>query len=73
MGMHYLIQAIFVIGGLIALLSAIFNWNWFFTAQNSQFVVKNTGRRKARLIYAIIGIAMICTGVFFFMYIQNIQ
>lgn len=71
--MHYFIQCIFVIGGLIAFLSAIFNWNWFFTAQNTQFIVKNTGRRKARLIYAVIGLAMICTGVFFFLYIQKAQ
>ena len=73
MGMHYVIQAIFVIGGLISFLSAIFNWNWFFNAQNTQFIVKNTGRKKARLIYAAIGLAMICTGIFFFIYIQKVQ
>ena len=56
MGMHYLIQAIFVLVGLLSVLAALFNWEWFFTAHNTQFIVSNAGRQRARLFYAILGL-----------------
>lgn len=68
---HYIIQGIFVLVGLLALLAALFNWDWFFTAHNTQFIVVNTGRNRARLFYAAIGLLMIATGVFFFLSIQG--
>ena len=72
MAVHYLIQALFVLVGLLALLAALFNWDWFFTAQNTQFVVANVGRKQARLFYAVIGVLMIATGVFFFLSVRGI-
>lgn len=72
MGMHYLIQGIFVLVGLLAILAAIFNWDWFFTANNTQFIVSNVGRRRARVFYAILGVLMIATGVYFFLNVQGI-
>lgn len=71
MATHYIIQAIFVIVGLLALLASIFNWDWFFTARNAQFIVANAGRKRARLFYAALGCLMIATGVFFFLSIQG--
>lgn len=65
MGMHYLIQAIFVLVGLLSVLAALFNWEWFFTAHNTQFIVSNAGRQRARLFYAILGLLMIATGILF--------
>lgn len=65
MEIHYFIQALFVLVGLLSLLAAICNWNWFFTAQNTQFIVRNVGRKQARWFYALIGLLMIGTGVFF--------
>lgn len=67
MEIHYFIQAVFVLVGLLCVLASIFNWNWLFTAQNSRFIVQNVGRRQARLFYAAIGCLMIGTGVFFFL------
>lgn len=72
MGMHYLIQGIFVLVGLIAILASLFNWDWFFTAHNTQFIVGNVGRQRARLFYALLGLLMIATGVFFFLSVQGI-
>ena len=69
--MHYLIQGIFVIVGLLAIGAAIFDWDWFFQAQNTQLIVKNVGRKRARLFYAILGILMIATAVYFFLEIQK--
>ena len=67
MGIHYFIQGLFVLVGLLSVLAAICNWNWFFTAQNTQFIVRNVGRKQARWFYALIGILMMGTGIFFFL------
>lgn len=69
--MHYLLQGIFVLVGLLAILAALFNWNWFFTAHNTQFIVSNVGRSRARLFYALLGALMIATGIYFFMNVQG--
>lgn len=71
MGMHYIIQGIFVVVGLLAILASLFNWNWFFQSQNTQFIVANVGRKKARLFYALLGLLMIATAVYFFMEVQK--
>lgn len=71
MGIHYFIQGLFVLVGLLSVLAAIYNWNWFFTAQNTQFIVRNVGRKQARWFYALIGILMMGTGIFFFLSIQG--
>lgn len=71
MEIHYVIQSLFVLVGLLALLAALFNWDWFFTAQNTRFIVANAGRKRARLFYAAIGVLMIATGVFFFLSVQD--
>ena len=67
MVVHYIMQAIFVLVGLLALGLALFNPEWFFTAHNSQFIVKNAGRKKTRFFYAILGCIMIAAGIFFFL------
>lgn len=69
--MHYILQALFVIIGFISLIASILNWDWFFNAHNLQLIVNNVGRKKARLFYAIIGIMMIATGIFFFLSVQQ--
>ena len=71
MGMHYLIQGIFALVGLLAILASAFNWDWFFQSHNTQFIVKNVGRKQARFFYAILGLLMIATAVYFFMEVQQ--
>ena len=73
MGMHYLIQGIFVVVGLLAILASLFNWDWFFNSQNTQFIVKNVGRKQARLFYALLGILMIATAIYFYTEVSKIQ
>ena len=62
MAVHYIIQGLFVLVGLLALLAA----------QNTRFIVANAGRSRARLFYAAIGALMIGTGVFFFLSVRGI-
>ena len=52
---QYIVQGIFAVAGIISLLAAILDWDWFFTAQNTQFVVRNVGRRQARWFYGVLG------------------
>lgn len=64
---QYIIQGIFALTGIIALLAALMDWNWFFTARNTQFIVQNVGRRQARWFYGVLGLILICTAVFFYL------
>lgn len=64
---QYIVQGIFALAGFISLLASVFNWNWFFTARNSQFIVQNVGRRQARWFYGALGIILIGMSVFFFL------
>ncbi|MGN0066147.1 MAG: immunity 17 family protein [Bacteroides sp.] len=63
---HYLILGIFALTGLLALLAALCNWDWFFTARNAQFIVQNVGRRQARWFYGLLGLILLATACFFY-------
>lgn len=62
---HYLILSIFFITGSVSLLAAVLDWDWFFTAQNTRFIVSNVGRTQARWFYGILGTFLIATALFF--------
>lgn len=64
---QYIVQGIFVVAGIISLLAAILDWEWFFTARNAQFVVQNVGRRRARCFYGALGVILISMSIFFFL------
>lgn len=66
MGAHYFVQALFAVAGILSLLASVFNWNWFFTAQNAQFIVRNVGRKRARLFYGLLGLIMLGMAFYFF-------
>ena len=57
MASQYIIQGIFALAGILSLLAALLDWDWFFTARNAQFVVRNVGRRQARWFYGVLGAA----------------
>lgn len=63
---HYIVQGIFAVAGLTALLAAMFNWEWFFTARNAQSLVRTVGRPRARWFYAALGVLCIGMSVYFF-------
>ncbi|WP_308759381.1 immunity 17 family protein [uncultured Bacteroides sp.] len=64
---QYIVQGIFAVTGIIALLAALSDWDWFFTARNTQFIVQNVGRRQARWFYGVLGVILIGTSIFFFL------
>jgi hypothetical protein len=66
MGAHYFVQGLFAVTGIIALLASLLNWDWFFKAQNTQFIVRNVGRSRARLFYGVLGLALIGMAIYFY-------
>lgn len=60
---QYFVQILFIITGTISLLAAVFNWEWFFSTNNVQLLVRNFGRSKARLFYGILGIILWGSGI----------
>lgn len=63
---QYFVQGIFALAGITSLLAALLNWNWFFTARNTQLIVRNVGRTRARLFYGVLGVILMGMATFFF-------
>ncbi len=55
---QHFVQILFSITGVLSLLAAIFNWEWFFSTNNVQFLIRNFGRNKTRLFYGVLGIIL---------------
>ena len=70
---HYIIQAMFLLAGLIALLASLFNWEWFFTTENTRYLVKKFKRKGARWIYGTIGVLFIAAAIYFFFQIKGVK
>ena len=70
MGPQYFVQSlfalVFALAGILSLLAAVLDWDWFFTAQNTQFIVRSLGRRRARWFYGVLGVVLMVMAVFFF-------
>lgn len=66
MRLHYILQTLFLLTGLTALLAAIFNWKWFFESENAAPVVKFFGRKGSRYFYGAIGALLIAAAICFF-------
>lgn len=62
---HYFILGLFALAGTISLLAALLNWEWFFTAHNTQYIVRRVGRSRARIIYGLFGVLLIGMAIFF--------
>lgn len=71
MNPKYIVQGLFIVAGIISILAALFNWNWFFSAQNAQFIVRNIGRNWARVFYGALGLILIAAAVFFYFQINQ--
>ncbi len=66
MAPHYFIISLFALSGIVSLLAAVLDWDWFFTAQNTRFIVRSLGRRRARWCYGVLGVVLVGMAVVFF-------
>ena len=67
---HYFVQIIFAVAGLVSLSAAVFNWEWFFTARNTQSIVQWAGRKWSRVLYGILGMILMIMAAFFYSHTQ---
>ena len=72
MASHYIVLGLFAGVGLLSMAAALLNWDWFFTAHNAQFVVKNVGRRQARWFYGVLGLILTGMAVFFYLHTPTV-
>lgn len=70
--LHNIVQAIFLLAGIISLLASLLDWDWFFTTDNASFLVKRLGRNGARWAYGAIGATFIAAAVYFYYRIENL-
>lgn len=68
---HNILQTIFLIAGIIVLLAALLNWEWFFASRNAAPVVRYFGRTKSRLLYGAAGVFLIAAAIGFYYHIKN--
>lgn len=71
--LHNVVQAIFLLTGAISLLSAAFDWEWFFTTDNARFAVKKFGRKGARWIYGTVGVLLMAAAVYFYYRVECLK
>lgn len=71
--LHNIIQVIFLITGIVALLASLLNWEWFFTTENTRYLVNRFKRKGARWIYGVIGVLFIAAAIYFFFQIKNVN
>lgn len=63
---HNILQTIFLIGGIVVLLAALFDWEWFFASRNASPVVRYFGRTKSRWLYGASGVFLIAVAIGFY-------
>ncbi len=54
--------ALSVVGGVLAVLAACRNWDWFFTWPPAPVFVSLFGRAGARVIYFFLGVLLVVIG-----------
>lgn len=68
--LHNVIQVLFLLAGLMALLAAVCNWEWFFSSDNAALVVRHLGRTKSRWLYGALGALFIVAAVYFYYHVK---
>ena len=70
--LHNGVQVIFLLAGIVSLLASLFDWDWFFTADNACFLVTRLGRRGARWVYGAIGAVIFFAAGYFYYQIEKL-
>ena len=69
---HYIMQGIFFLAGAICFLAALANSKWFFESSNIRFLRKYLNRNMIRVVYAIIGITLMCLALYFYYNLEQV-
>lgn len=60
-----IIAGVFACAGLLAIVASIASWDWFFKSPNVSILTGRLSRGKARVVYFVIGVAIIAMSIFF--------
>ncbi len=55
---------LFVVAGVLCLYAALMNAEWFFRSPNVRILVGSLSRTSSRIIYAVIGLAILAMGAY---------
>ena len=56
---------IFIIAGLFSAVCAVLDWDFFMNHRKARFIIKMLGRKGARVLYMILGAALVILGGLF--------
>jgi len=65
----YFLFVIFILMGAFSLVSAVFNFNWYFESEGVMMFVRRFGRKGARIFYAVLGLVLIAGGIIGVLYL----
>ena len=51
-----------IVLGSVVVLAAIFNWQWYYELNKARWVESMCGRQGARVVFAVLGVALIVLG-----------
>lgn len=63
---EFITAALLAFIGAFALSGSVMNWNWFMESRKAAFFVKILGRNGTRILYGIIGLALLAFGIYGF-------
>ncbi len=66
MNTNWIFSGIFLLIGLFSFAASIFNWDFFFNARRSKWLVNIIGRNGTRFFYSILGITLMIVGLLSF-------
>lgn len=63
----YILLGLFLLSGGLSLAAAVMNWEWFFTSPSVRAVTGSLPRRRARILYTAIGLAIIAMAIYIYL------
>lgn len=63
---HYIMLSIFFIAGAVCFISAMSNAKWFLNSRNLSFLRSHLSPKWVRIVYGIIGIALMVIALLFY-------
>ena len=70
---HYIMQGIFFLAGAICFVAALTNAKWFLDSNHIGFLRRYLSRKLIRILYILIGIALMCLALYFYANLKQIH
>lgn len=67
----YILSGLFLLSGGLSLAAAVMNREWFFTSPSVRAVTGSLPRRRARILYAVIGLAIIAMAIYIYLRVPS--